>query len=150
MLPDEKEVFKGIAPDDDSSTLRDKINRLEETISGLEQVEFAVTHHFADGIYAREIFIPAGSVLTGKIHKTEHLNIISQGKISVVTESGKKTVTAPCTMVSPPGTKRAGFALEDTVWTTIHASKETDLALLEQELIAPDFDDLKILKTAEV
>src|SRR5207244_83087 len=87
--------------------------------------------------YAREILIRAGTVLTGKVHSTEHLNIVSQGRIIVWTEDGMKEVAAPCTLVSRPGTKRVGFALEDTVWTTIHANPQnlTDLAALEAALI---------------
>ena len=107
------------------------------------QVEIEPTHYFADGIYAREIVIPAGTLLTGKIHRTRHLNIVSKGKIAVVTEDGQKIIEAPCTFVAEAGTKRVGFALEDTVWTTIHASQETDLEKLETELIAPSFEALE-------
>ena len=32
---------------------------------------------------------------------------------------------------SKAGTKRAGLAHEDTVWITIHATKETDLKKIE-------------------
>lgn len=107
------------------------------------QIEIKTTHYFAKGIYAREIFIPKGVLLTGKIHKTEHLNIVSQGKIAVVTEFGQKIIEAPCTLVSEPGTKRAGLALEDTVWTTIHGTNETDLEKLELELIADSHEALE-------
>lgn len=114
---------------------RASIVRLEEAMKALPQLEIKTTHHFAEGLYAREIMIPAGCLLTGKIHRGEHLNIVSQGEITVWTEGGMKTVKAPFTMVSKPGTKRVGLAHTDTVWTTIHASNETDLALLEAELI---------------
>lgn len=124
------------------TSLRDKINLIESQMFEQEQLEIKTTHHFSDGIYAREIFIPKGCLLTGKIHKTEHLNIVSQGKIAVLTEDGMKEVSAPFTMVSRPGTKRIGFALEDTVWTTIHGTKEKDIAKLEIELIAKSHDEL--------
>lgn len=114
---------------------RSSIERLEASMRALPQLPIKVTHHFAGGIYAREIFIPAGCLLTGKIHKCEHLNIVSQGEITVWTEGGMKTVKAPFTMVSKPGTKRVGLAHTDTVWTTIHASLETDIEKLEAELI---------------
>lgn len=121
----------------------EQIFRLENELKKLEQIEIQTTHHFAKGIYAREIKIPAGTVLTGKIHKTEHLNIVSQGKIAVWTEDGMKVIEAPFTMVSRPGTKRVGYALEDTVWTTIHGTEEKDLERLETELIeTPALEDL--------
>jgi len=124
-------------------TVRDNILALEQLMLDQPQVEIEPTHYFADGIYAREIVIPAGTLLTGKIHRTRHLNIVSKGKIAVVTEDGQKIIEAPCTFVAEAGTKRVGFALEDTVWTTIHASQETDLEKLETELIAPSFEALE-------
>jgi hypothetical protein len=124
-------------------SVRDNIIALETAMLKEPQVEIEPTHYFADGIYAREIVIPAGTLLTGKIHRTRHLNIVSKGKIAVVTEEGHKVIDAPFTFVAEAGTKRVGFALEDTVWTTIHASQETDLVKLEDELIAPTFEALE-------
>ena len=119
------------------ASLREKIDTLEALMLREPQVEIEPVHYFAHGLYAREITIKAGTLLTGKIHRTEHLNIVSKGRIIVWTEDGMKEVAAPFTMVSRPGTKRVGYALEDTVWTTVHATTETDLAKLEAELIAP-------------
>lgn len=126
---------------------RKSIHALEDMLLDLpkeDQIDLDVltTHHFAPGVYARELFIPAGVVLTGKIHKTRHLNIISKGRIAVATEQGPKVVEAPHIMVSDPGTKRAGYALEDTIWITIHVTEETDLDKIEQQVIAEDYDDL--------
>jgi hypothetical protein len=135
-----KDIVEACALPD--ATLRQKIDQLETAMKASGQtIEIPTTHHFAKGTYAREIFIPKGTLLTGKIHKTEHLNIISQGDISVLTEHGPKRIKAPFTMVSPPGTKRVGFAHEDTVWTTIHGTEETELDKLEEHLIATDYDD---------
>jgi len=116
---------------------REDIERLEAQMRTMEQLPIEPVHHFADGLYAREILIRAGTILTGKVHSTEHLNIVSQGRIAVWTEDGMKIVSAPCTLVSRPGTKRVGYALEDTVWTTIHANPQnlTDLEALELALI---------------
>ena len=116
---------------------REQIERLEAQMRMMEQLPIDPVHHFADGLYAREITIRAGTILTGKVHSTEHLNIVSAGRIAVWTEDGMKIVAAPCTLISRPGTKRVGFALEDTVWTTIHANPRnlTDLAALELALI---------------
>lgn len=118
----------------------------------LREPQFVIepAHYFADGIYAREIYIPKGVLLTGKIHRTRHLNIISKGRIAVVTEDGERVIEAPCTFVAEAGTKRAGLALEDTVWTTIHASKETDLGKLEDELIAPSFEALEAAQRPQI
>jgi hypothetical protein len=125
--------------------MREKVLRLEQELLRGETIDLPVNHHFAQGLYARELFIPKGTVLTGKIHRFEQINIISQGEISVLTEDGIVRIKAPYTLVSPPGTKRVGYAHEDTVWTTIHPNPgdETDLEALEARLIAPCFDVLE-------
>ena len=111
-----------------------------------------LTHHFAPvveeygcGTYARELFIPKGTVLTGKIHKLPHLNILAKGKLVVLTEKGRETFKAPVTFVSPAGVKRAGYILEDTVWITVHLTKdlgEDKLDKIEDEVIAKTFAEL--------
>jgi hypothetical protein len=123
---------------------RDAIKHAEASILECDQTEIDPVHYFCDGLYAREITIPAGTVLTGKIHSKEHINIISKGKIAVATEAGYKEIEAPATIVSMPNTKRIGYAIEDTVWTTIHANPACteDLEQLEQELIHSEYDML--------
>lgn len=121
---------------------RKKIFALEARMREMPQVDIPLVHRFSNGLYAREIFIPKGTILVGKIHRYESLNIVSMGDITVLTEDGAKRVQAPYTVVSPPGTKRVGFANEDTVWTTIHATDETDLGKLEDDLILNEYDPL--------
>lgn len=101
-------------------------------------------HHFAPDTYGRELLMPAGVTIVGKIHRHAHVNVVSMGRVRVYTEhEGEVEITAPCTFVSVPGTKRAVHILEDCVWTTIHAnpSNTTDLAQLEREIIMPDFTE---------
>jgi quercetin dioxygenase-like cupin family protein len=104
----------------------------------LGEVELPVTHHFSEGVYARELFIPKGTVLTGKIHKFTNLNILIEGELSVSTDTGIKRVKAPFLVVSPPGTKRVAYAHEDSRWLTVHGTTETDLDVIEQAFVAQD------------
>jgi quercetin dioxygenase-like cupin family protein len=97
-------------------------------------------HHYAEGSYAREMLIPKGAIIIGKIHRHSHVNVISKGRIYVATEFGSEILQAPYTFISKPGTKRAVYALEDTVWTTIHVTEETDLEKIEEVVIAPDYE----------
>ena len=142
-MGDLQRMGRDFATDDDLATAREKIMALERELRKYSQLEDQVTHHFAPGVYARELFIPAGALLTGKIHKTEHLNIISQGTISVSNMGKSITISAPHIMVSKPGTKRAGYAHTDTVWITIHPTEETDLLKIEEQVIAKDFAELQ-------
>lgn len=110
----------------DNLTDRDKVSIIEAEMLKHEQVEIPLKHYFSPGVYAREITIPAGTLLTGRIHKFEQLNILSGGEISVLTDDGMKRVSAPFTVVSPPGTKRIAFAHTECTWTTILATEEKD------------------------
>jgi hypothetical protein len=135
----------------DDPSLRGKIERLEGMMKGFdEQVEIKPVHHFAKGLYAREIFIPKGTLLTGKIHKDEHLNIVCKGEISVLTEQGPQRIKAPCTIISKPGTKRVGYAHEDTVWITVHATQETEVEKIDESLVVDTYEQYEALLLSPV
>lgn len=126
---------------------REAIMHLQDAIvyGGLDVGPAAcpVQHHFAPGAYGREMTLPAGLVVVGKIHKHAHINVISKGRVQVFTEQdGVLELAAPCTFVSSPGTKRVVHVLEETVWTTVHVTDKTDLAEIEREVIATDFSEV--------
>lgn len=117
---------------------RSQIDRLEAELKSLPQVDIPVQNDFAPGLYVRTIKVPKGATLTGKVHATEHVFIISKGSMLIATEDGKRVVKAPFQCIGKPGMKRVGYALEDTVCTNIHITDETDLMRLEAELIIPE------------
>ena len=103
--------------------------------------------------YAREMLIPKGTLIIGKIHRHQHLNFISKGKVTVFTEFGQKHLVAPCTFISEVGLKRAVYAEEDTLWTTVHLTEhvgEENLDKMEAEVIAPSYNDLGLIASFEV
>jgi hypothetical protein len=98
--------------------------------------------------YAREMLIPKGTLIIGKIHRHQHLNFISKGKVTVFTEFGQKHLEGPCTFVSEVGLKRAVYAEEDTLWTTVHLTQfesESELDKIEQEVISPSYDEMGLI-----
>lgn len=95
-------------------------------------------HHFAHGVYGRELRIPAGVALVGKMHRHSTLNVLAAGQLAVTTPDGPRVLTAPAIFVSPAGCKKLGVALTDCVFLNVHASHETDLEKLEAELIEPE------------
>ena len=134
---------------------RDDILKLEATMREMEGYDEGgkegcrIRHYFAPGVYAREMWMPAGYLITGKIHLTEHLNMLSQGKVSVSNKGESITMEAPYTFVSPVGTKRAIYAHEDSTWTTIHATDLTDPQEIEDEIIAESFEELDLMLAHE-
>ena len=125
--------------------LIDSISNLEGEMKKLPQLDVPVKHYFANGFYAREMVMPAGSAVVGKIHKSEHLCIISMGSVEIVSGEKSEHIEAPYTYVSQPGAKRAIYAFEDTVWTTVHMSDETNVEKLEEELVTESYGDLLCL-----
>jgi len=105
--------------------IRENDDRLDELevamLENCEPVHCLTTHMFTDGMYIREIFMPAGSLITSKVHKTEHPYIVSYGKVAVSIDGDDwDEITAPYTGITKPGTRRVLYILEDCIWTTFH------------------------------
>lgn len=125
---------------------RNGIVELQEAIERLDgnlgENPFPLTHHFAPGIYAREILLPKDTLIIGKIHRHEHLVIFLYGDVTVESEKGQERINTPGVFLSPMGIKRAVYAHVDSVMITIHPTEETDLDKIETEVIAPSFADM--------
>lgn len=118
--------------------LLDLIRKAEDAARDLPQCEFQTNHHFANGMYAREIFMAAGTFAIGKMHKQEHFFMITKGKIQIATEEGSEIFEAPGFVVARPGTKRALFVLEDAICISVHKTDKTDLDEIEKEVMEDD------------
>jgi len=135
---------------------RSQIAALETMIRELPDAitEFSpqTEHYFSHGVYGRRFYMPKGQVVVGKIHKYSCVNVLAVGSVVVTSSTDDVppgTLIEPGTVwVSLPGTKRAVFALEDSVWVTSHPNPDniTDVALLENELICKDYEALEAPK----
>lgn len=97
---------------------------------------------FSNGIYVREIRIPAGMFVMGRIHRHEHPNILVQGIVICMTEEGVQRLEAPMHMLSPAGTKRFLYTLTDTIWTTIHRCDATTQKEAEEFCVTDNYEDI--------
>ena len=134
-------------------SIRSKIDRMEQALNqmqleGIPGLDLPVKHTFTDGVYIREMTIPADSIIVGKIHRHSHLNYITKGKVTVLTKAGLQTLEGPCSMISEAGTKRALYTHTDTIWTTVHAnpSNITDTDELEKDIITVDYSPFPLLQ----
>ena len=128
--------------------IREYIFELQRDLESVEQTalsDLPVRHIHAPGLYAREMTIPEGIALIGRIHRHAHVNVLSKGKCSVLTEFGFETLEAPCTFTSQPGTKRVVVALDTVVWTTVHHTDLTDPDEIVREVTAESYDDIEIV-----
>ena len=134
----------------DVKTARANILAVERLIQSLptavgpEDDLVPVKHSFGEGLYIRELFIPAGVVVVGVIHKYAHPYFLTEGEILVFTElSGPQHLTAPATGISQPGTKRVGISIRDTVWVTVHATTLTDPHEIMETLTVKSYEELE-------
>lgn len=132
--------------------LRNKILSFEESLHNLPKGKVffndtencPVKNTFADGMHIREITIPKGIFAIGKIHLHEHVSFLLKGKMVIVDEeNGRKTISAPETIISKPGIKRAVYALEECVFTNVFANptNEKNIKKLEKNNVVNTYDE---------
>lgn len=151
ILKEQFELDIDVTQVDVQPTLKEIFQLQQMMLASANQFDIneGLKHTFSEGAYARELLLPKGSLVVGKVHKHGHLNIVSKGLVIVWTTEGRREIDArfaPITFVSSPGTKRVVYSLEDTYWTTIHLTQETDLAKIEQEIIIPETDFAELLE----
>ncbi len=120
------------------------------------RIDIPTTHRFAPGIYAREIFAPAGSFIIGHEHTTENMNIMLQGVATVVAGGNIGLMAAPFTFVSGPGVRKVAYAHEDMIWMSIHPNPHNirdiqaleDMFIIKSETFVDHLRDLETLKRA--
>lgn len=131
---------------------KQQINRLEALIVNMPGVETTLSHQFEDGIYMRELTIPAGTICTSRTHKTNNLYLIFFGELLVWDEKNKwdhwKAFHRGRTK---KGTKRIIYTLDNSLWVTIHPNPDNcrDIEELEDRLYEKsdnDFITLPALK----
>lgn len=117
-----------------TTVTREQIERLEACVGEMPQVDLLTEHALSGGVYARTIYLEAGTVLTGAVHKRDHVNVVV-GDISVWTEQGMRRLTGHHVLMTKAGAKRAGYAHADTIWTTVCHTEETEMAAIEADLV---------------
>lgn len=113
---------------------------VKDTSGKYKLIDCPLKHTFTPGLYSREIFMPAGILVTSEIHKTQHQFVISQGVVTVaLMENGKviseETHEAPYQGVTKPGTKRLLYIHEDCIWTTFHSTLLTTVDDIYNDII---------------
>ena len=111
------------------------IDVVENIIANQPQVECPVTHRFTPSMYIREVFVPAGTILTSEIHKKEHPHVLSLGKITMWDgEGGQITVSAPYCGITKENARRVVFVHEDCIFTTFHVTEAKTVEEAEKDI----------------
>lgn len=118
-----------------------EILRIEKEMREFPSLTLPVEHYQIDGVYVRSLFLPAGTLLTGKIHNFENIAILAQGTIRVSNGTDAYVLTAPHIMVDKPGVKRIGYAETDVTFITVHKTANTEIDDIEKELVSDTFEE---------
>jgi len=133
--------------------LWESIEDLHKAITGVEgcvehhteamQAVCPVTHHLENGLYTREIFMPAGQLVISFIHKQNHPSFFMEGDMSLLMDTGEvKRVKAPMTVHTEVGTQRVAYIHEDTRWVCVYRTDAETVEEAEKEVYTMDFREL--------
>ena len=138
-------------------------HRIEELVasgkakSGIEDRK--LTHYFTEidedygcCLYGREMFMPKGTLVVGKIHKRQGLNFLLKGKIYVATEFGKVWYEGPCVIKGEANVKRVVYAQEDSIFINVHLTGHTgeeNLDKVEADIVTSDYKDVGLMDSVD-
>ncbi len=111
-----------------------------------------IAHHFSDGVYAKEIRIPAGEeVLKHRHENYSHLSILAVGivdlyRMDMFKDAEVVRLEAPYCLTIPKGEHHRIVAITDSVWYCIHPTEEKDVNNIDSVLVSkPDFRQVALL-----
>ena len=102
-----------------------------DNIDGLTPIDISspehLKHYFANGAYVREMSLPANTVVVGRIHKHETINILLEGEITIIDENGSRTdLKAPHIFIAPAGNQKAAITRTPVRWLNSVACETKD------------------------
>ena len=112
---------------------------------------FPLKHSFSEGVYIREMFMPQGGLVIGKLYKISHTWFLLSGELEVATDEGNEYYIGPCYVNAPEGTKRVLHAVSDVIFVNVYPNPEniTDTDKLEEILTCSsykEYEEYKLLK----
>ena len=118
-------------------TWTEKVAYLTHQFLTLEQTGCALTHRFEQGLYIREIRIPADTMLIGRIHRHGHVCQLLEGALVLIHPEGhREGFDAPSQILTLPGYQMVVYAVTDCLARTVHPNpaEERDLAVLDADI----------------
>jgi len=94
-----------------------------------------ISHHFSDGLYAKESRFSEGTAILKHTHEFSHLSILAKGKVAVMIGEEIEVIEAPACIEIKSGITHGVKAITDCVWFCIHATDEKDPSKVDDILI---------------
>jgi hypothetical protein len=134
----------------------EKVEFLENTMLSIEDSRiakgnsdmFPLKHSFSEGVYIREMFMPKGGLVVGKLYKISHTWFLLSGELEVATDEGGEYYIGPCYVNAPEGTKRVLYAVTDIVFVNVYPNPDniTDIDKLEDMLTCTSYKEYEKYK----
>ena len=110
---------------DKTFPLEHRIAHLERMMLTMPQVEIPIEEYEGDGFYMREMRMPAGTFLLGRVHKYSNMNVMGCGSVYVWTAHDDLVHYEGYNVIEAfQGVQRIMYAVKDTIWTTILRMKK--------------------------
>lgn len=100
-----------------------------------QREDYTVSNVLVDGVLVRTVSIPKDNLVVGEVHKFANVCFLIKGKIQVHYNGAVEYLEAPQMIISTPNTRKVVYAIEDTVWSSIHKTTKTNLFEIEKEII---------------
>lgn len=94
-----------------------------------------IVHHFSDNLYAKEVYIPEGSIICKHIHSFDHLSILAKGTVLLGIDDDFVEVTGPTCINVKAGQEHSVLAKTPVVWYCIHSTDEKDPDKIDHTLM---------------
>lgn len=126
-----------------STSRRGSMAKLREAAKAEPQVHMPMQLFTGHGMATRVVFIPAGHLAFGGVHKQGQHNFLMQGRVKLARQDGSTVeLSAPEIIIAPPGESKGVLALTDTVWATTLITDKTDAAAITRDVIE-NADDIQ-------
>ena len=142
-----QELYPSLLDTDGKFPTRKELHNLQMSLASMPQLQAEAKHRFCGNVYLRELEIPEGSLVLGKIHKHEHFVILAEGACRINTDQGMQDIIAPHIWISKAGDKRALYTYEHCTFLTVHEnpSGNEDIESLEDSIVEQDLEGFKYL-----
>ena len=102
---------------------RAKFEQLERELFKLPQLQeanYKLKEYYSGGMYCRHITIPEGAMITGRIYRFDHVEMMVKGSIEIVSADGPRKHYKDFTVIeAKSGKRQVGLALKETTWLTV-------------------------------
>ena len=92
----------------------------------LDSLGVEITHHWAAGLYSKEMRVPAGVMIGKHVHDYDHFSALMSGTATIEIDGVSEEREAPALLLVKAGKLHVITAVTDVVWHCIHSTTETD------------------------